>query len=223
MQINKTQLSELLHLQQKVSVRLTGHKPGEGESKCDYPLATMMECVEALDHTPWKWWKKHEALNMEQIQLEAIDIFIFTLSEILARNQNNVEQSVQYILTSNNPVRPIYFDDNEYHLQQMSLQDKLKLLTGISASGRHDISLVLSVCADCGLSWDDLYCIFVEKNVLNVFRQDNGYKDGSYIKIWNNMEDNEHLSEIVSCLRGVDQYSDLIYNQLQLRYKAYVS
>ena len=38
----------------------------------------------------------------------------------------------------------------------------------------------------------------LEKNVLNFFRQDNGYKDGSYIKLWDGKEDNQHLVELTT-------------------------
>ena len=53
------------------------------------------------------------------------------------------------------------------------------------------------------------------KNVLNKFRQDNGYKEGTYRKIWNGKEDNVVLSEILS--RGI-YGMDEIYANLQKAY-----
>ena len=50
------------------------------------------------------------------------------------------------------------------------------------------------------MAFDELYEIYVGKNVLNMFRQDHGYKDGSYIKIWQGREDNEHLADIMKTL-----------------------
>jgi len=35
---------------------------------------------------------------------------------------------------------------------------------------------------------------------LNIFRQDNGYKDGSYQKVWDGREDNEHLADVLATL-----------------------
>jgi hypothetical protein len=35
-----------------------------------------------------------------------------------------------------------------------------------------------------------LYRLYVGKNILNQFRQDHGYKEGTYIKVWNGEEDN---------------------------------
>ena len=57
------------------------------------------------------------------------------------------------------------------------------------------------------------------KNVLNFFRQDHGYKSGSYIKIWHGREDNEVLSEILASAEHVDDnFADWVYQQLQAAY-----
>lgn len=39
------------------------------------------------------------------------------------------------------------------------------------------------------MDFDRLYRLYVGKNVLNFFRQDHGYKDDSYIKVWQERED----------------------------------
>ena len=70
-----------------------------------------------------------------------------------------------------------------------------------------------------GMTFDDLYKQYVGKNVLNFFRQDHGYKDGSYKKVWQGREDNEHLTEIQDSLDvSAADFSDQIYQQLKLRY-----
>lgn len=46
------------------------------------------------------------------------------------------------------------------------------------------------MCRFIELSFNELYQRYLVKNVLNRFRQDHGYADGSYIKTWNNDEDN---------------------------------
>lgn len=65
----------------------------------------------------------------------------------------------------------------------------------------------------------DLSGYYFGKNVLNQFRQDNGYKEGTYIKIWNNEEDNVHMLRIVESL-GEEANWDKIYVALK---KLYVS
>ncbi len=59
------------------------------------------------------------------------------------------------------------------------------------------LSAYFVLAMKCGLNLDALYAIYVGKNVLNKFRQNHGYKDGSYKKTWNGVEDNEVLNEIL--------------------------
>ena len=46
------------------------------------------------------------------------------------------------------------------------------------------------------LDIETLYRLYVGKNILNQFRQDHGYKEGSYIKVWNGEEDNVVMKRI---------------------------
>lgn len=55
--------------------------------------------------------------------------------------------------------------------------------------------------------------------VSSFFRQDNGYKDGSYIKVWDGREDNEHLVDVLASTDvNASGYSQLIYTGLKSRY-----
>ena len=69
------------------------------------------------------------------------------------------------------------------------------------------------------MDWKELFCQYVGKNVLNFFRQDNGYKEGSYQKLWQGREDNEHLVEIMGSLDSEHpEYQHQLYALLQDRY-----
>jgi hypothetical protein len=69
------------------------------------------------------------------------------------------------------------------------------------------------------MNFDALYRSYVGKNVLNFFRQDHGYKDGSYIKVWQGREDNEHLVDVVNQLDSNDSsFRDDVYQGLAARY-----
>ena len=68
----------------------------------------------------------------------------------------------------------------------------------------------------CGVNLQKLFDIYIGKNVLNKFRQDHGYKDGTYKKIWNGVEDNIIMNEILqSGVNSVDE----IYSKLEICYK----
>ena len=69
------------------------------------------------------------------------------------------------------------------------------------------------------LTFDELYGTYVAKNVLNVFRQANGYGSGEYRKIWGGREDNQHLSELVGTLdTGADSFPEDLAAALASRY-----
>ena len=72
-----------------------------------------------------------------------------------------------------------------------------------------------------GISFNEFIIIYTGKNVLNIFRQDNGYKKGEYIKMWNGKEDNVYLTEEI--LAGITMpyvdMEDYIYRKLEQKYQ----
>ena len=71
----------------------------------------------------------------------------------------------------------------------------------------------------CGLTPEVLYQQYVGKNVLNFFRQDHGYQEGTYIKLWGGREDNEHLVEVLAALDDTaPDYPEAVYQALSERY-----
>ena len=61
---------------------------------------------------------------------------------------------------------------------------------------RFDYYEFTCLCNTLGLTFAKLSSMYISKNVLNIFRQNNGYKDGTYEKTWFGKEDNVHLMEI---------------------------
>ena len=71
------------------------------------------------------------------------------------------------------------------------------------------------------MTLDELFALYIGKNVLNGFRQNNGYKSGEYRKLWQGREDNEHLIEVLSALTvAPSELPDALYRALQQRYDA---
>ena len=70
------------------------------------------------------------------------------------------------------------------------------------------------------MDFETLYVGYVGKNVLNFFRQDHGYQDGSYNKQWRGIEDNEHLVEIVRSMDvSSDGFAKDLYSNMEERYQ----
>ena len=69
------------------------------------------------------------------------------------------------------------------------------------------------------MSNEDVYIDYITKNCLNKFRQDNGYKDGSYIKNWNGKEDNVVAFEIANEWGADEELFEQLYLDLETYYK----
>ncbi|ALO46120.1 dUTP diphosphatase [Pseudohongiella spirulinae] len=184
-----------------------------------YLRAVVIEAAEAIEHHGWKWWKK-QLMDLPQLQMEIIDIWHFILSEMLLENDGNVENTLPQ-LTDWQYENTLEFDSQTYTINERSLLDKLELLIALSASRRIDLSVFAAIMKDCELDWSSLFTQYVGKNVLNFFRQDNGYKEGHYQKLWNGREDNEILVEVMGGLDANDPlYAEHLYNGLRDRYPA---
>ncbi len=171
--------------------------------------AIWIECGELIEHYGYKWWKKQHA-DMEQVRLEVIDIWHFGLSALFVDGKD-IEQIATEVADelSGHVVAESGVREATEALALYSLQTR-----GFSPSRFWDLMLA------AGLEFDSLYTAYVGKNVLNFFRQDNGYKAGTYTKTWAGREDNEHLVELVAPLdKGATDFADQVYRALQDRYR----
>ena len=190
-------------------------------AKYPYLRAVVIEGAEAIEHHGWKWWKKQDK-DLAQLQMELIDIWHFVLSEILldqaGDESKSLDRLLQMLATAHQQAE-ISFDSQTYALEQLDLISKLELFIALSASRRIELAVFASIMKDSEMDWTNLYCQYVGKNVLNFFRQDNGYKEGSYQKMWRGREDNEYLVDIMAALDPGDlEYQVKVYSALAEHY-----
>jgi dimeric dUTPase (all-alpha-NTP-PPase superfamily) len=195
----------MLAMQDKMNQKV--HADWSGQN-FEWYRAIWIECGELIEHYGYKWWKK-QTPDMDQVKLEVIDIWHFGMSALFAGGQNIDEMAAA-------------IDDQlqGYQYTGQSVRDATEALAENSlATKGFSVLLFWNLLNAVDMNFDELYRQYVGKNVLNFFRQDNGYKDGSYIKQWQGREDNEHLVEILAELdsQSVD-FSDAVYGCLQDRY-----
>lgn len=193
--ITSGQAAAMLALQDKMNAKVN---PAWLSAGYKWTRAIMVEGVEALGHVGWKWWKK-QTPDLEQFKIELVDIWHFALSDMLTEMSSEQAASV-IVAAAELPQRYAIFNAVEHDLDDMPLLAKLDLLVAMAGAGVFSLHVFQSIMDDAGMSWDDLYRGYVAKNVLNFFRQDHGYKDGTYIKNWHGFEDNVRLAEIASAL-----------------------
>jgi dimeric dUTPase (all-alpha-NTP-PPase superfamily) len=214
--LSPIQLNTMLNLQDKMNKNVN---PELLDAGYGYLRAAMIEAVEGIEHHGWKWWKAQQK-DLPQLQMELVDIWHFALSAIIIEYKGNIQGSATQIaenLTSNTAT--VTFDNRDYHFNDQDILDNLELLTGLCAAKRFDVPLFLKIVEQAEMDSDELYRQYVGKNILNFFRQDHGYKEGTYIKVWQQKEDNEHLVEVLNSLdlNAID-YSEQVYAQLVIRY-----
>lgn len=191
------------------------------QARYPYLLAVVIEGAEAIEHHGWKWWKKQHK-DLPQLQMELIDIWHFMLSEILLRSDADEVRAVDFLnqaIADSKGVFALKFDGKEYPFQELDLLQQIELLIAVAGAKRIEVGLFASIMSLSELDWNSLFSQYVGKNVLNVFRQDHGYKQGTYQKEWHGKEDNEHLVEILGKLDPeITNYKDQLYAQLESRY-----
>lgn len=212
--LSKDQAITMLSLQASMNSKVD---PDWVKARYPYLRAVAIEGAEAIEHHGWKWWKKQNK-DLAQLQMELIDIWHFLLSEILLRNEDESSKPLDALLQAMASVetsKGIDVDGQRYEFADMDLVHKLEILIAISALRRIDMALFASIMDDCEMDWTELYRQYVGKNVLNMFRQDHGYKDGSYLKEWHGREDNEHLVEVIHRLdANAADFKDRVYAAL---------
>ncbi len=200
----KTQLKIMLEMQDAMNSRVNADWRNAGNA---WYRAIWTECAEMLDHYGWKWWK-HQQPDLEQVHLELVDILHFAMSDYLLREDDieAVAARIEAELSS-----PAEGDDLRAAIEAMAQST-------IARQSMH-FSDFARIMALLEMDFDALYRRYVGKNVLNFFRQDHGYKEGSYVKIWNGREDNEHLVELIEALDSAsNSFRDDVYRGLAERY-----
>ena len=177
-----------------------------------YYRAIWVECAEMLDHFGWKWWKAHSP-DLDQVRLELVDIWHFGLSDLLRANM--LGDATLAAFEARSPVAAGTRASGE------GLRRAIESLAAATLQQRaFPLAEFVDVMAALPLDFSSLYRLYIGKNVLNRFRQDNGYKEGHYRKHWDGREDNEELVRLAtSLLPGTPGYADALYERLDARYR----
>ncbi len=196
----------MLELQDSMNSKVNADWRNAGN---EWYRAIWMEASEMLEHYGWKWWKKQDP-DVMQVKLEVVDIVHFALSIRLEQGQSLDETAALISSEFENVMQAEDFRKTIECLALLTLTDQ----------GAH-FTFIAGIMKYMDMSFDELYEIYVGKNVLNMFRQDNGYKEGTYNKVWNGREDNEYLADIMKQLNGDSlSFQDDVYAALAQNYAA---
>ena len=178
------------------------------EQGFEFYRAMWVECAEMLDHFGWKWWKQ-QTPDIDQVKLELVDIWHFALSELMRERAIDPAVAEQLATVSVDKAT----DPEGFRLA-------IETLAAACLSTRSiDLSAFCAAMAALPMDYAELYALYIGKNMLNRFRQNNGYKSGEYRKLWQGREDNEHLIELLGELSDVpERLPERLYAGLEARY-----
>jgi dimeric dUTPase (all-alpha-NTP-PPase superfamily) len=218
---------QMLELQQELNDSTNGLDWELGVTKnnkrIDWRRCIYLEAAELVDSYPWKHWKNIDASpDYDNIKIEIVDIWHFVMSEALRiykiENKGTISDIANAIVTM--PNFEHFLNDEESttldNYEQIELVEKM---IGVLFCDSNINTLLISffeMSAKLNLKLPELYKLYLGKNILNKFRQDHGYKDGSYIKVWNEKEDNVVMQEILN--EQEDITAQELYNALEQVY-----
>ncbi len=192
---------QMIQLQQRLNDATNGENWENGITKngklIDWKRCIYMECAEMIDSFAWKHWKSIDAEpDFANLQIEVVDVWHFVISQALCSYRKEFKGGVEDLALNVSQL-------SEYKAlkgsvafaspQEIMVQVEV-LMFHVLKPSEFDLNALikafLELCLMSNLDLQSLYRLYVGKNILNQFRQDHGYKDGSYIKIWNGVEDN---------------------------------
>ncbi len=228
--IEKKMLKDMFDMQQKLNDETNGKGWVIGYTKdnkiINWKRCIYVESVELIESFPWKHWKDiSKEPDWENVQIELVDIWHFILSLAIEQSfykRESIDKMVENITELSN----FYdFTKDPYPIEEsnsMYILNQIEYIIHKASGNEKDLlddilDEFFMLCLNCGVNLEILYQRYISKNILNKFRQDNGYKEGKYIKEWNGKEDNEILMEIIKNGKKEDIYKELnsIYQNIK--------
>lgn len=222
--LTQEQFTEIWKLQDELNTATSGENWKElGQ---DWNMAIKAEIVEFFDYVGWKWWKEPSNTRKPsdmQARLELVDIWHFLLSSIIECSHIDLDKEYNRCAS--------YADVDVNSIEDC--RREIKDLDSSTNSNTRKITSLTDGLQYCEWTWEELYKAYIGKVALNNFRQANGYKEGTYQKIWGHqtkmsnglplyveLEDNFFLEKILtelSLTEGALTYQ-AVYAKLGIEY-----
>ena len=216
----KNEILSMIELQTKLNNNTCGLAWTNGTTnknrKINWLRCIRMELSELIDSFPWKHWKDiNGTIDKANAEVELVDIWHFILSHIIATNSLSKPNINIYVCIING-MKKVDLNKKLCVSTIIEKAEDLQKATFQTSGALEVFEIFITLCNEFGLTFEKLQKLYIGKNALNEFRQLNGYKDGSYIKIWNGSEDNIIMQEILEELDVIDY--DKVLDMLESKY-----
>lgn len=220
----------MLQLQAQLNDATNGEDWTKGITKngkvINWKRCIYMECAEMVDSFSWKHWKSiNQEPDWDNLQIEVVDVWHFIMSLAIENYGQNMKGGIEDLAINISQLESFNIIDvrNTHFDTQDNVIAKVENIIRLSLTQETlDIEVLIAEFFDLavmsGLDLETLYRLYVGKNILNQLRQDNGYKDGSYIKVWNGEEDNVVMKRVWE--EDANIKPDALYKELTKLYLA---
>ncbi len=218
----------MLQLQAQLNDATNGEKWTDGVTKngkkINWKRCIYMECAEMIDSFPWKHWKSiNQEPDWNNLQIEVVDVWHFIMSLAIEDYTKNMKGNTEDLALNISALPKFSKIDTQkggFATDSEVIAKVEDIMLLVLQKGELDIEALIEDFFDLvlmsGLDLNTLYKLYVGKNILNQFRQDNGYKDGTYIKVWDGQEDNVVMKRIWE--EKGDIKPEVLYKQLAKYY-----
>jgi dimeric dUTPase (all-alpha-NTP-PPase superfamily) len=206
-------IREMYELQNKLNINTNGADWTKGITsegrEINWHRCIFMEASEAIDSLNWKHWKNIDMKNdIDNLEIEVVDFWHFIMSARI--EEVGIDKAIDEAIEMAHSIKKTDWNTNIILALEAVIKTSIDYKTPLS-----EFFKVLLEMED--FKMEDVYALYIGKNCLNQFRQDNGYKDGSYEKMWNGKEDNVYM---MKCVRELEDLSyDNVYAILEVEYK----
>lgn len=139
--------------------------------------------------------KSVEILNLlefdanDLVAEKIVNIFENLLYYYLNFCRNNVLQTSIMIKSKiGENKKTLFFDDNRFNLDKMSLSEKFELLIGLSSVKRVEFNLFNQILKDLNIDWDFLYIKFLARKIIGKLE-----KEPEETKVYKSFSDIEEM------------------------------
>lgn len=219
-------LENLFTLQSTTNYTLSGPSWIYGKTRdgltINWELCLVDEIMELINSVPWKHWTDiNKEIDTENIKIELVDILHFIISEVMSKynSKDVVKQLANSSLLTDimGVVKVGRRDITTKNIKTDTVISYSMELLRCVVNKHNAIELLktyfklIKEINDVVIQFNlvDVYRLFLGKAVLNRFRYNHGYKDGTYKKLWNGVEDNKYIIDLVS---GID--NELLFKPL---------
>lgn len=208
----------MLEIQYDLNVKTNGKNWFKGKTKngltINWDIALYTEIAELIESFNWKHWKNDNPefqyrYDKDNLIVETVDILHFILSVILEKvtkiykitkgKEEIISKALDYIENPNfsNVIYATYEEGKSIN-KALLIEDAMSMMScGYNVDIKklpvllHNfLKLTVDINYFQKFNLLDMYKAYVCKSFLNEFRQQNGYKEGTYSKILNGEEDN---------------------------------